>query len=272
MSPKGSTTSISRFINTAITSWPFNIAKQAIAPLGQALAIKKSPDVQLALSQALLATGDTKAARDEAIVALTELPSDSESETQTRLHHVAARAGLALAKQAEADPNMKDQLGPLDLESEKHFGEAIALATRNKLEEQTTFEEELSRFQKQPRLVAREEQRQRTEKISALTKDLERSPDSAAKWIALAKLEELDGQTKSAAVHFSRGFSLHSLELAREGKLEDAIEAEQRATESDAQVVQVQHARALIAFGQERDKEPLAMLDTVLSRTQMMSR
>ena len=244
-----------------------NFAKQAIAPLRQALAIKKSPDVQLALSQALLATGDTKAARDEAIIALTELPPDADSATQARLHYVVARACVALAKQAEADPDMSKQLEQLDLEGVKHFGEAIALATRNKLEEQTTFEEELSRFQKQPRMMAREEQRQRTEKIAALTKVLEQSPGVAAKWIELAKLEILDGQTKSAAAHFSRGFSLQSLELARAGRLNDAIEAEQRATESDAEVVQVQHARALIAFGQGRDKESLAMLDTVLSRT-----
>ena len=244
-----------------------NFAKQAIAPLRQALALKKSPDVQLTLSQALLATGDTKAARDEAIIALTELPPDADSATQARLHYVVARACVALAKQAEADPDMSKQLEQFDLEGVKYFGEAIALATRNKLEEQTTFEEELSRFQKQPRMVDREERRQRTEKIAALTRVLEQSPNVAAKWIELAKLEILDGQTKSSAAHFARGFSLQSLELARAGKFDDAIAAEQKATESDADVVQVQHARALIAFGQGRDKESLAMLGTVLSRT-----
>ena len=73
-----------------------NFSKQAIAPLRQALALRKTADVQLALSQALLATGDANAARDEVTAAISGLPRDSASDADTR--EVALRRGTVLRR------------------------------------------------------------------------------------------------------------------------------------------------------------------------------
>ncbi|MBC7818389.1 MAG: serine/threonine protein kinase, partial [Planctomycetaceae bacterium] len=117
-----------------------NFAKQAIAPLRQALTLKESVDVQWTLCQALLATGDALAAGNEAIEALTELPkelSDSDVPFAARLHHIVARACLVQSKQAEGDPDMALRVELLDLQAEKQFQDAIALATTSKLDERT---------------------------------------------------------------------------------------------------------------------------------------
>ena len=247
-----------------------NFAKQAIAPLRQVLALKKSADVQWTLCQALLASGDTKAARDEAVVALAELPkelSDSDVPIAARLHHVVARTCLALSKQAEADPDTASRVEPLDLEAHQHYQDAIALAATNKLDERAEWQDELSAFRKLPRMVAREDRRQRKERIAALTKSTEQSPDVAANWLALAELEKLDGQTKLAATHFGRGYSLQALSLARAGKLDDAVKAESLATENEADIAALYSARALIAASQEKDRDAVKLLDEALTRT-----
>lgn len=247
-----------------------NFAKQAVAPLRQALALKKSLDVQWTLSQALLATGDAKGARDEAIVALAELPkdlSDTEAPFAARLHHVAARACLALSKQAEADSDSASRVESLDLEANQHFQDAVALATSSKLDERSEWQDELSAFRKLPRMVAREDRQQRKERIASLTKSAEQSPDVATHWLELAELERLDGQSKLAATHFGRGYSLQALTLARAGKFDDAIKAEALATENEADIAALYSARALIAVSQEKDREATKLLDEALTRT-----
>lgn len=247
-----------------------NFAKQAIVPLRQALVLKKSAEVQWTLCQALLATGDAMAASDEALVALTELPeppSESDAPFAARLHHIVARACLALIKQAEADPDLASRVEPLDLQAAQHFQDAVALATTSKLEERTEWQDELSAFRKLPRMVAREERRQRKERITALTKSAEQSPDVAAKWLELAELEKLDGQTKLAASHFGRGYSLQALTFARAGKLDEAIKSEALATENEADLAALFSARALIAASQERDRDAVKLLDEALTRT-----
>ena len=247
-----------------------NFAKQAIAPLRQALTLKKSADVQWTLCQALLATSDAKGARDEAVVALTELPkelSDADAPIAARLHYVVARACLALSKQAEADPDTASRVEPLDLEADQHFQDAVALAMTSKLDERAEWQDELSAFRKLPRMVAREMRRQRKERIAALTKSTEQSPDVAANWLTLAELEKLDGQTKLAATHFGRGYSLQALSLARAGKLDDAVKAEALATENEADIAALYSARALIAASQDRDRDAIKLLDEALTRT-----
>ncbi len=247
-----------------------NFAKQAIAPLRQVLALKKSADVQWTLCQALLATGDAKAARDEAIVALAELPkqpSDSDMPFAARLHHIVSRACLALSKQAEADPDKISQLEPLDLETDQHYQDAVALATSSKLDERAEWQDELSAFRKLPRIVAREERRLRKERITELTKAAEQSPTVAAKWLELAELEKLDGQAKLASTHFGRGYSLQALTHARAGKLDDAIKSEALATENEADFAALYSARALIAASQERDRDAVKLLEEALTRT-----
>ena len=234
------------------------------------LALKKSADVQWTLCQALFATGDAKAARDEAVVALTELPkelSDSDAPIAARLHYVVARSCLALSKQAEADPDTASRVEPLDLEADQHFQDAVALATTNKLDERAEWQDERSAFRKLPRMVAREERRQRKERIAVLLKSIEQSPDVATNWLALAELEKLDGQTKLAATHFGRGYSLQALSLARAGKLDDAVKAEALATENEADIAALFSARALIAASQERDRDAIKLLGEALTRT-----
>lgn len=247
-----------------------NFAKQAVAPLRQALTLKKSTDVQWTLCQALLATGDAMAASDEAIEALAELPkelSDSEVPFAARLHHIVARACLALSKQAESGPDMASRIELLDLQADQHFQDALALATTSKLDERTEWQNELSVFRKLPRMVVREERRLRKERITALTKSVEQSPEVAAKWLELAELEKLDGQAKLAATHFGRGYSLQALTLARAGKLDEAIKSEALATENEADFAALFTARALIAVSQDRDREAVKLLDEALTRT-----
>lgn len=247
-----------------------NFAKQAIAPLRQVLALKKTADVQATLCQALLATGDAKTARDEAVLALAVLSkqtADPDTPFAASLHHIVARACLVLSKQVEGDPEMASRVDSLDLETEQHFQDAVALATTSKLDERAEWQDELSAFRKLPRMVAREERRQRQERIAALTKAAEQSPDVAAKWLELADLEKLDGQTKLAATHFGRGYSLQALALARAGKFDEAIKSEALATENEAEFPALFSARALIAVSQERDRDAIKLLGEALTRT-----
>ena len=248
-----------------------NFAKQAVAPLRQAIGLKKSPDLQLSLCQALLATNDAATARDEAFVTLAELPKEvteaADVATVARLHHVSARACLALAKAVEADPELATKVETWDLESDQHYREAVALATTGQLDELSAWQVEHSSFRKLPRMVAREERRLRKERITALTKVAEQSPNIAAKWLELAELEQLDGQAKLAAAHFARGYGQQALDFARSGKLDEAIDAAAKASEQDAGLLLVQHAHALIAAGQGLDKDAVALLDTVLARS-----
>ena len=251
-----------------------NFAKQALVPLRQAFDLKKTAELQWLLCQALLATGDAKSAREEAVVALAEFPkdlSDDDALFAARLHHIIARACLALSKQVDADADLVNRIDALDLEAEQHFQEAVtrvfALARTRKLVEPSDWQDELSAFRKLPRMVAREERRLRKERIATLTKSAELSPEVAAKWLELAELEKLDGQTKSAATHFGRGYSLQALTQARAGKIDDAIKAEALATENEADLATLYSARALIAASQERDRDALKLLDEARART-----
>lgn len=247
-----------------------NFPKKALAPLRQALALKKSPDLQFALCQALLADNEIRKAREEALAALAELPKDlsdnSDAASAARLHHLVGRVCLTLARQAEADPELAARVEPLDIETEQHFRDAVALGTSSKLDERAAWQDELSAFRKLPRVAAREERRLRKVRIAELTKAAEKLPDMAAKWLELADLEQRDGQVKLAAAHFGRGYSLQAIELARAGKFDDAATAEAKATEHDSETFLVHYARALIAVGQGRDRDAVTSLDTVLTR------
>ena len=145
------------------------------------------------------------------------------------------------------------------------------MAQTRKLVEVADWTDELSAFRKLPRMVARAERRQRQERIAALTKSAEQSPDIAAKWLELAEQEKLDGQTKLAATHFGRGYSLKALTLARAGKFDEAIQSEALATENEADVAALYFARALIAASQERDRDAVQLLGEALTRTPMKS-
>ncbi|MFM9961607.1 MAG: protein kinase domain-containing protein [Planctomycetaceae bacterium] len=247
-----------------------NFSKQAITPLRQALDLKNSADVQGMLCQALLATGDAKAAREEGLRALAVLPSelsDSDIPNAARLQHIVGRASLALSNLAEADPELAARVESLDLEADQHLQNAIALASTAKLPERAEWQDELSAFRKLPRMVAREESRLRKEQIAALLKSVEQSPGVAATWLQLAELEKLDGQTKSATTHFGRGYSLQALTLARADKLADAIKSAALATEHEADFAELFSAQALIAAGQQRDRDTTKLLDEAMART-----
>lgn len=245
-----------------------NFPQPAVTVFRAALELKRSPDLSLGLCEALLANKNPEAARDEANATLSELTTDSVSDaenvTVARLHHVAARATLMLAKADGLEASQTKLLDALDREAEQHFETAIRLAAPHKLDEQPLWREELATFRQQPRMVARAESRERQKQISDLTQLTDRNEDDFVTLLKLAELEKQDGQVKLADSHFARAFGLQAVQFLRAGMLENAIAAEKMGSQHDATDRAVHHAQALIAQRQGRLRDAISLLNVAI--------